>query len=176
MNADLSRLLQELAAHHNRNLPFETSHARELAAVAHANQTDKNNQPYIGHPTRVASHAHRRAQKTPDLNTEHAVMAAWLHDVLEDTPVTADDLTTAGVPAAVIEALQLLNHPKHEPYDQYIARLTTNRLATLVKHADLDDNTDPDRMAQLDHNTRQRLTNKYTPARQQLAQAHPDLT
>lgn len=140
--------------------------ARAIAIDAHTGQCDKAGRPYIGHPSRVA---HR-------LNDPDAKAAGWLHDVLEDTrdleparQITADDLAAAGIPAHVIAAVEALTHTHGEPRDVYHARIVAaGPLAVRVKHADIDDNTDPERLAQLDNATRTRLIRKYNMARRAL--------
>ena len=129
--------------------------ARRLAAHHHAGQVDKAGQPYIGHIERVAD---RVSHLEPEV-----VAAAWLHDIIEDTPVTEADLAAAGIPAVVIEAVVLLTKTGG-PLDTYYARIRENPLALAVKLADIADNADPDRQAQLDPEIRERLTRKYAKA------------
>lgn len=137
--------------------------AREIATRAHAGQFDKSGHPYLGHPERVAA---RTASAGGD---ERAVAAAWLHDVLEDTAVTADELASAGIPDDVIEAVVALTKLAGQDTGDYFARVNSSPIAVRVKHADLDDNTDPARVAQLDPGTRRRLAAKYARSRELLA-------
>lgn len=137
--------------------------ARSIATEAHAGQTDKTGHPYIGHPARVAS---RTASAG---GGELAVATAWLHDVLEDTAVTAGDLLEAGIPGDVVRAVEALSKRDGEAPEAYFERVNAHRLAICVKHADLDDNTDPARVSQLDAPTRERLAGKYARARALLA-------
>lgn len=139
--------------------------ARQLATRAHRGQTDKAGADYIDHPRRVASGALAHADPAWQAET---VAAAWLHDVLEDTPVTRDELARR-FPAEVVEAVEALTRHDGEPADDYYARVRANPIARAVKHADLDDNTDPQRMRLLDLPTQQRLRQKYARARQALA-------
>jgi len=144
-----------------------TTTAQRIATVAHAGQTDKAGQPYIGHPGRVA------ARLTGD---QLAEAAAWLHDVLEDTGTTAADLTAQGIPASVISAVEALTRRDGEAPDDYYARVAANPLALQVKRADMADNTDPERLARLDPALRARLEAKYDHARlvlDQLAAGQP---
>lgn len=143
--------------------------AQEIAASAHEGQVDKLGAAYIGHPARVASHA-RAFGGSPE-----AIAAAWLHDVLEDTEVTAEDLRASGIPEAVIEAVQLLSKRPGQSLQEYCANVRGNALALLVKQADLADNTDPERTSQLDPATRKRLAEKYRRTRALLGlQKHPE--
>jgi hypothetical protein len=71
---------------------------------------------------------------------ESAQMTAVLHDVLEDTNLTVDDLLSSGVPRTVIDAVVVLTHRREDSYDQYIERVAENECARIVKLADLADN------------------------------------
>ncbi|MGW5053991.1 HD domain-containing protein [Actinokineospora sp. NPDC004072] len=133
---------------------FTEADAVRIARDAHHGQVDKSGQPYIGHPLRVMA----------ALAGEHERMAGVLHDVIEDTPVTADDLRAAGCPDAVVAAVVALSKADGEPQDAYLARVAANPLAAAVKRADIADNTTPARMAALDPATRARLTAKYAAA------------
>lgn len=133
--------------------------ADRIAEAAHAGQFDQAGAPYIGHPRRVAATVHG----------DEATAVALLHDVLEDTEVTPDDLAAAGIPREVIDAVIAITHLPNEPYDHYLARVAANPLATIVKYADMNDNTDPGRLAVLDAGVRDRLTAKYARARDTLA-------
>ena len=129
--------------------------ARRLAAHHHAGQVDQAGQPYLGHIERVAD---RVRHLEPEV-----VAAAWLHDVLEDTAASEADLAAAGIPAAVIEAVVLLTKTGG-PLDADYARIRPTPLALAVKLADVADNSDPDRLAQLAPEVRERLTRKYAKA------------
>jgi hypothetical protein len=126
--------------------------ADRFAAERHAGQTDKAGAPYIGHPRRVAARL-----TTP---TEKAV--ALLHDVLEDTGATAEDLRAAGFPEVVVEAVDRLTRRADEPLDDYLHRVAGSPLAQAVKREDICDNADEARLARIpDPDTRARLTEKY---------------
>ncbi len=131
--------------------------AQALATTAHATQKDKAGMPYIGHPARVAA---RLAG-----SSDSAIATAWLHDVLEDTSVTEDDLRSRGFSADVITAVLCLTKRRGEPLDAYYQRVRNNPLALEVKAADIADNMDPKRTAKLDETTRTKLAAKYTAAR-----------
>jgi (p)ppGpp synthase/HD superfamily hydrolase len=119
---------------------FTLEDAIALARTAHAGQIDKARRSDVEHPLRVM----RR------LNGEHEQMAATLHDVLEDTVTTAEDLRTAGCPEPVITAVRALTKHHGEPLDQAIARAAADPIARAVKRADIADNSAPDRLALLD--------------------------
>jgi (p)ppGpp synthase/HD superfamily hydrolase len=133
--------------------------AQRIATQAHVGQTDKAGRPYIGHPSRVAARL---------AGDEQAEAAAWLHDVLEDTVTTATDLAALGIPATVVAAVEALTRRNGEAPDDYYARVAANPLALTVKQADIADNADPQRLAQLDPAVRQRLRAKYDHAREVL--------
>lgn len=142
--------------------------ARAIATVAHAGQTDKAGAAYIGHPARVAV---RVCAYAPPGQTENAQAVAWLHDVMEDTAVSLQELE-AQFPARVTAAVDAVTKRPGEDPEAYYRRVAGNELARAVKHADLDDNTDPARTARLDPDTRARLEAKYIRARRALSQ-HP---
>lgn len=135
---------------------------RELIRAAHAGQVDKQGRDY------VSSHLEPIAA----LLSEHgddAEMAGLLHDILEDTDVTSEDLSAAGVPSRVVRAVESVSKRPGETYDQLIERAATDPLGRLVKLADnswnLESNaalaqTDPERAAQ--------LRQKYETARERL--------
>lgn len=133
--------------------------AREIATRAHQGQTDKAGAPYITHPARVAA----RVAGDPK-----AEMVAWLHDVVEDTSVTLDDLAR-DFPADVVSAVDAITRRPDEDPGAYYRRVAADPLALKVKYADLDDNSAPDRLALLDPETRDRLLEKYAHAREALA-------
>jgi len=139
--------------------------AHAIAATAHADQTDKAGVPYIDHPRRVSI---RVCHYAPNGLTEAAQAVAWLHDVVEDTPITLQDLTEH-FPPAIVTAVDALTHRAHETREDYYQRIAANTLARAVKQADIDDNTDPQRLQLLDEHTRHRLETKYAQARAALA-------
>ncbi len=134
--------------------------AQQIATTAHEGQVDKAGAPYIGHPARVAARVRGDAV---------AEMVAWLHDVVEDTDVTLDDLR-AEFPPEVVEAVDAVTYRDDSPRDAYYERIAANPLAKKVKLADIADNTDPARQAALDEPTRIRLTEKYAKARAALGE------
>lgn len=77
-----------------------TNKAIKLAYEAHQGQVDKAGIPYVFHPFHLAE----------QMNTEYSVAAALLHDVVEDTHITLEDLKEAGFPEEVVEAVRLLTH------------------------------------------------------------------
>jgi (p)ppGpp synthase/HD superfamily hydrolase len=110
--------------------------AIEMAARAHADQVDKAGQPYILHPLRLML-----AVRTP-----HERMAAVLHDVVEDTPLTFEDLAREGFPPEVIEAVRALTKREGESRIAAAKRAVKDPIARVVKLADVTDNMDLSRI------------------------------
>ena len=113
-----------------------TKKALRISFEAHKDQFDKSGIPYVYHPYEVAS----------GLDTEEAVCVALLHDVVEDTDMTFDDLAREGFGENIIGALKLLTHSDDTPYFEYIKAVKQNPLATAVKLADLKHNSTRSRM------------------------------
>ncbi len=106
--------------------------AIEIAASAHASQVDKGGAPYVLHPLRMMLRQ----------GSEAAMMAAVLHDVVEDTHWTAEALRAEDFPEEVLEAVACLTRHAGEDYADFIARAGANPIARAVKLADLEDNMD----------------------------------
>ena len=132
-----------------------TNKAMRIAYKAHNGQLDKSDVPYIFHPFHLAE----------QMKTEHEVIVALLHDVVEDTDVTLGDLEADGFPHDVLEAVRLLTHDRSVPYMEYIAGLKDNALAKKVKMADLRHNSDVTRLEGIDEEAGKRLK-KYGAALQ----------
>ena len=142
--------------------------ARELSIAAHHGQTDKADVEYWTHPERVAGHARRLYPDAPDA----AIAAAWLHDVVEDTPGTADALVAEGFPAEVVDAVVLLTRSDDVASDDYYRAIRERGgIVLMVKHADIADNTDRERLAKLEPELAERLRAKYAHALTQLGLA-----
>jgi uncharacterized membrane protein YccC len=110
--------------------------ALALALEAHAGQTDKAGAAYILHPMRLASRA-----AAPE-----AVMAALLHDVVEDSRFSHEDLAEHGFPSEVLEAVRRLTRRPSDSYEEFIKRCAGHPLAREVKLLDLQDNLDTSRL------------------------------
>ncbi len=109
-----------------------------LAAKVFENSKDKGGQPYILHCLKVMDNLH-----TDD---EDLKIIAVLHDIIEDTKITAEELYSMGFSYRIILALNLLTHRKEVSYDDYIKAISFNIDATKVKLADLKDNSDITRL------------------------------
>lgn len=110
----------------------------KVAYEAHLGQQDKTGVPYIFHPYHLAE----------QMRDETSVCVALLHDVVEDTALTFEDLEQAGFPPLVLDALRLLTHDEAVPYMEYVKRIkeSGNATAIAVKLADLHHNSDQTRM------------------------------
>lgn len=111
--------------------------AISLAAQAHAGQVDKAGQPYILHPLRVMLR----------VSTEEERIAAILHDVVEDTSITLEQLAEEGFSPTVVAAVEALTKRPGESRMEAAARATENRVARTVKLADNAENMDISRIA-----------------------------
>jgi len=111
-----------------------TNKAMVFAYNAHHGQLDYNGVPYIYHPIHLAE----------QMEDEISCIAALLHDVVEDTTVTMEDLTQE-FPEAVIEVLRLLTHEKGQDYFEYVRALKHHPIARKIKLADLAHNSDQSR-------------------------------
>lgn len=104
--------------------------------------TDKNGKPYFNHLSRVAHYAYDTDNKSK-YDRDFLFDIALLHDILEDTDTTEEELkTVSGISEQMIEIIKILTRKKNEPYMEYIERVSQNELATIVKLADLRDNMD----------------------------------
>lgn len=117
-----------------------TRKAMRIAYEAHHGQTEWDGVPYIFHPLHLAE----------QMADETAIAVALLHDVIEDTPLTLEDLRREGFPDRVLEAVALLTHDKETPYAQYVEKLAQNPVARAVKLADLRHNMDCTRLGKVD--------------------------
>lgn len=140
----------------------------KYATTAHEGQVDKLGVPYIEHPKAVAqilvsSPTYRTLSA---IDKQRAVKIALLHDILEDTSVTAEDLLTAGFDKQIVEAVILLTYYPHMSRDEYYNSILANELARVVKVADVIHNNLSARTSYLDTETRERLTVKYAKAKE----------
>ena len=119
---------------------LKTKKALCLCFEAHKDQRDKSGMPYVFHPFHLAE----------QMETEDTTVVALLHDVVEDTDYTLDDLAVMGFGDAVIEALALLTHDPAVPYMDYVTAIKENPIARAVKLADLRHNSDVTRLDVVD--------------------------
>ena len=121
----------------------QTKKALKLCFEAHKEQVDKSGLPYVFHPFHLAEQMH----------TEETTVVALLHDVIEDTSYTREDLAKMGFSEAVLTALMLLTHEEGVDYMDYVRAIKENPIARAVKLADLEHNSDLTRMDAVDGNT-----------------------
>ena len=117
-----------------------TKKALRLCFDAHREQVDKTGLPYVFHPFHLAE----------QMKDEATTVCALLHDVVEDTDYTLDDLRSMRYPDEVLDALALLTHDPAEPYMDYVKEIAKNPIARKVKMADLRHNSDLSRMDEVD--------------------------
>ena len=135
--------------------------AMQVAYTKHAGQVDKAGVPYIFHPYHLAE----------QLQDEIACTVALLHDVVEDTDTTFEELSEK-FPDEVIEALRSLTRTKDTPYLEYVKNIKKNKIATAVKLKDLEHNMDKARMSltHISDEKRKSLFDRYTKAVQILTE------
>jgi len=102
----------------------------EIALRAYAGKKDKAGNTYILHPLRIMSR----------LETEDEMSMALLHDVIEDSEITKEDLINEDIPENIAEAVAALTKLSNETYDAFIRRIINNKLAAKVKKYDIEDN------------------------------------
>ena len=133
-----------------------TNKAMKIAYAAHQGQVDYNGIPYIFHPIHLAE----------AMDDEISCCAALLHDVVEDTAVTMEDLAKE-FPEEVIAVLRLLTHEEGVPYFDYVRKIKANPIAVKIKLADLAHNSDQSRCIDsgIPEEKLLSLLNKYRKAR-----------
>jgi (p)ppGpp synthase/HD superfamily hydrolase len=151
--------------------------AQKVATILHGDQVDKAGRPSVEHLARVAAGVLRLSEGCPfwsDEERDEAVQAAWLHDVIEDTSYGFGDLAKEGFSDNVLTSAAMLTKPggqiTYAAWINNIAKVGTLR-AILVKLADVEDNSDPERLALLPAEARDRLLSKYEPAKRTLRTA-----
>lgn len=132
--------------------------AREIAIKAHDGQFRWDGKtPYIAHPAAIAQAVIDNWGGLGECGSpEHAMAAAWLHDVVEDTPLTIADLRAQGIDEEILTAVDLLTKRDGEEYLQYLLRLRCNEIARIVKIQDIKNN-----MSDLDRKKKKSMYEKY---------------
>ena len=124
--------------------------AVSIAAQAHRGQTDKAGDPYLLHPLRMMLR----------MKSEPEMIAAVLHDVVEDCDWTLERLRDSGFSEDVLQAVDCLTHRDSESYEEFIERAQQNPIARQVKIADLEDNMNIQRIGEITEKDLERLA-KY---------------
>ena len=131
--------------------------AARIAAQAHEGQTDKAGEAYILHPLRMMSRCQTDAQR----------IVALLHDVVEDSPVTLQDLAGESFPSEIVAGIDGMTHRADESYEAFVDRAARNPLSAFVKRLDLEDNMNLLRLTELTDKDLDRLQ-KYHAAYRRL--------
>ncbi len=142
--------LQPLVEIHDSDMFLATI----CAFIAHGGKKDKEGEPYFLHPIRVAAM----------LESKEAKLVALLHDVIEDSSITSNNLIAMGFSKVIVDAILALTRKKLQSYSAYLKQVSSNSLARTVKIADITDNMNPDRLRKLDKATQKRLAQKYEEA------------
>lgn len=121
--------------------------AISIALKAHKGKLDKGGNPYILHPLRVMY----------CMDTPEEKIVALLHDVVEDSGFTIQQLKEKGFPEKVLKAVALLTKTENQEYENYISAIRKNPLATKVKLADLRDNMNLTRLKKITQEDKQRM-------------------
>lgn len=129
-----------------------TKKALKISFNAHKDQLDKSGMPYVYHPFHLAE----------QMDDEYSTCVALLHDVVEDTDMTLDDLSKI-FPKEVTDAIALMTHNDSVPYLDYVKEIKTNPIASKVKLADLKHNSDLTRLDKVDDKAIERVE-KYKKA------------
>lgn len=129
----------------------QISKALKVAVNAHEGQKDESGEDYILHLLTVMTYCKTTPQK----------VTAILHDIVEDTDVTLEDLKKEGFPPEIIDAVDAMTHRPEEPNTDYWQRVSENEIAAAVKLADIKHNTLSERLDDLGPERKAWLTNKY---------------
>ncbi|AMN36765.1 MULTISPECIES: hypothetical protein [Clostridium] len=122
-----------------KSLEKQLEQAIKLASIKHYGQKDKANKPYIFHLLHVMNNL-------DDLN---AKIVGVLHDILEDTDITRNDLLNYGFSEEIVIAVEILTKPKNQKYMDYIENIKSNTIARKVKLIDLKHNIDLTRLSEI---------------------------
>lgn len=124
-----------------------------ISVKAHSGQVDKGDEKYIFHPIRVMMNA---------ISIDEKIIAI-LHDVVEDSGITIENLKNEGFSENILSAIDCLTRRKKESYEDFINRISKNKLATNVKILDILDNLNTSRLKTISDIDKERL-NKYREA------------
>ena len=117
----------------------QSEKAYKIAKKAHLGQVDKAGEDYIKHPEKVASF----------VKTDEEKAVAYLHDVIEDTELTLENLYEYDFSKEVIEAVDIITKKRGEDYQSYLNSVKKNKLARAVKLADLRHNSNLTRLTKV---------------------------
>jgi len=130
-----------------------TKKAMNLMFELHKDQKEKSGISYVFHPWHVAE----------SMDDENSTIVALLHDSVEDTDITLDDLRREGFPDEALEAISLMTHADGVDYMDYVKGLAHNPIARKVKLSDLRHNSDITRLSEITEKDLERVE-KYKKA------------
>lgn len=130
-----------------------TKKAISLCFEKHKNQVDKCGLPYPFHPFHVAE----------SMKDEYTTCVALLHDIVEDTDTSLEDLKIMGFPNEIVTAISYMTHDENVPYLEYVKKIKSNSIAKEVKISDLKHNSDLTRLDEITEKDLKRLE-KYEKA------------
>jgi (p)ppGpp synthase/HD superfamily hydrolase len=128
------------------------SEAIDIARKVHEGQYDKAHQPYFMHPeavSRIVSEIIRSQPEPSESFMIQAKIVSYLHDVIEDSSVTAGYLREKEIPEECVTAIEILTKKKGQDYMEYLSEIKRNKLARVVKIADMMHNSDLSRLRQI---------------------------
>ena len=131
-------------------------HAYNVMERAHKGQCDKGGKPYFLHPFRVSQEA-KNYPWSSDFDKFIAEVVALLHDVIEDSEITADDLTHEGFKRNIVRRVVCMTRNENESYMDYIKRISKDKICRIVKMCDLKDNMDITRLDKIKEEDIKRL-------------------
>lgn len=141
-----------------KSLEEQLEEAIKLVSIEHYSQRDKENKPYIFHLLYVMN----------NIDDLKAKIVAILHDILEDTDITRNDLLNYGFSKDIVIAVEVLTKPKNQKYMEYIENIKCNNIARKVKIIDLKHNMDLTRLSEISDKDLKR-TMKYLEAYKRLS-------
>lgn len=124
-----------------------TKKAMKLCFDAHKEQVDKSGLPYVFHPVHLAE----------QMEDEDSTVVALLHDVVEDSDYTLQDIRAMGFAENILEAIALMTHEPGVDYFDYVRRIRNHSIARKVKLADLRHNSDLSRLDVVDQKALERV-------------------
>ncbi|ELC8460400.1 HD domain-containing protein [Clostridium perfringens] len=142
-----------------KSLEEQLEEAIKLASIKHYGQRDKSNKPYIFHLLYVMN----------NLDDLKAKIVGVLHDILEDTDITRNDLLNCGFSEEIIHSVEVLTKSKNQEYMEYIEKIKGDNVARKIKLIDLKHNTDLTRLSEISDNDLKR-TMKYFQAYKSLSE------
>lgn len=122
-----------------KSLEEQLEEAIKLASIKHYGQRDKSNKPYIFHLLYVMN----------NLDDLKAKIVGVLHDILEDTDITRNDLLNYGFSKEIIHSVEVLTKSKNQEYMEYIEKIKGDNVARKVKLIDLKHNIDLTRLSEI---------------------------